>query len=536
VIMIVLVNHFSQRHGGNTMNQRNSIRLITILIFALLYLSACGTAPTPSETLLGSYQENGSGGFSHRWLVYIIPPQEGAADQSIFVDLNGQRLGPYSNLSRRFEISPSGEHIAFAAEKNGKWVIVVDGEEKWEQDGLGYISYAWSPDLEGKAFIPQTSAAIMKFSPDGEQLAYMVKVNETDWAIYINGKSGKTYQSIGADVRFVNGKVAYWMEDSAGKGYVYGDSSLGPYDEVWKTYFSSDGKHFVVKVKKQGKFLLVKDGQEQDVSGEIDSYAIGSTGELAYSVNSGSGLKVYLDSQEFPGLYDEVTQLTVSPDGKHLAFWGRQGSNWSVVTDTHTYPGFSGYYFYQIGGENYSIFWDQGSSNLAYFALQGKDVILTLNGEQQPKPDLPGIPTTAIVDDQGNIIGESRMGMPAIDRQAFTQCLLQSASIKCDPLSVTLIKGELAYIETGEQGSFMVMGSTREGPYKSIESSLLSSSDNKHYAYIVSTEQGQQAVVDGVLLDWAYEAIYKAQFIADTGFGYLGKRDNQIYGGFYPLK
>jgi hypothetical protein len=496
-------------------------------------------APTKaiaSETLLGNYQENGNGGFSSHWLAYIVEPQEGATDQSSFVELNGQRLGPYSNLSRRFEISPNGEHIAFAAEKNAKWVIVVDGQEMWEHESVGYTYYAWGPDLEGKAFIPQTNAAILEFSPSGDQLAYMVKVNDAEWAIYINGKPGQTYQSVSTNIQFVEEKLAYWAEGSTGKVYIYGDSILGPYEEIWKTAFSSDRKHFVFAVKKQDAYLLVVDGKEQDLSGEIDNYEMGPAGELAYSTKSGAGMKVNFGSQELPDVYDEISQLTISPDGKHLAFWARQGFSWSVVTDTRNFPGFDGYYFYESSGEIYSILWDKESANLAYFARNGKDVILALNGEQHPVPGFPGIAISVIVDDQRNIVGESRMGMPNLDRQAYVECLLQSDSLMCDPLSVTLIRDELAYIETGEKESFMVIGTKKEGPYASIDSVLLRSSDNMHYAYIVTNGKGQQTVLDGTLMDWAYEAVYRAQFIGDTGFGHLGKRGNEIYGVFYPYR
>ena len=98
------------------------------LALALVQLTACGQvrlskAPPPfSETILGTYRKDLSGGFSPYWVAYIIDPEKGEADQSSFVELNGKRLGPYAQVSGMIEISRNGKHIAFAAKKGEKWV------------------------------------------------------------------------------------------------------------------------------------------------------------------------------------------------------------------------------------------------------------------------------------------------------------------------------------------------------------------------------------------------------------------------------
>jgi hypothetical protein len=490
--------------------------------------------PGPTETVVGSYMEDGTGGFSHRWVAYEIRPEEGAADQSLFVELNGQRLGPYTNLSGLFAISADGEHIAFAAEKDGAWHIVVDGEDRWEHPALGWATYTWSSDLEGRSVTMQSQAVILALSATGDQVAYLSQEGDGQWAMCVNGQCSP-HEDVGSDVHFVDGKPAYWAQDAAGQIFVYGDQTLGPYDELWRTRTSSDGKHWVVVAKRQGSFLLLIDGREQSVPGEVVAYEIGPGGEVAYAFKADGKVKVVFDGQELPGEVDAVEYPAISPDGKHVAFWARSGSAWSVVTDREAYPGFGGYYFYDIGGEYYSILWDKSSENLAYVARGvGEGVVFALNGKQQPDVAISGFTPSMYVDDEGNNVGVQCLGCPPINPPGFVECLLRRGESNCDPTEAVIAGGELAYIEAGDTESFLVIGARKEGPYPGIEGPLLTSADG-HYAYVVDTDLGQQMVVDGNLMDLAYEAIYRPRFVEGRGLAHLGKRGDSLVSVFYPF-
>jgi hypothetical protein len=520
---------------------KKKFALFFTMLLSIVLVNGCIASSTPatllvqSETLLGDYKEGVDGGFSHRWLAYIIEPQKGSTETTYFVELNSQRLGPYSGLSWLFRFSDDGEHIAFAAKRDEKWVIVVDGQEKWEYKSLGWCEYAWTPNLEGSSFIPQTSAAILKFSPAGDQLAYYVITNDTEHNIFLNGEAGPSFLSISVNIRFVDGKLCYWTWNAADKpSYVYGDKILGYYNKAWETKYSSDNKHFVFVAEKQGELVLVADGQEQKLGGENAGYNIGPSGEVAYAVKSGESVKVYFSGRELPGKYDEITELTISPDGKHLAFWARQDSTWSLVTDNEIYSGYDGYYYYSCGGEHYSIFWGEDPENIAYFAIIDKHVVLVLNGQQQPLVKFSGLIINQNVDVESDRFGEEVLNGQTIDRQALVQYLLEREQLQCDPFAVTMFQGKLAYIETGEKESFMVIGTDRMGPYASINSALLTSEDNEHYAYFISTDKGKQLILDGKLMDWAYDATYKPQFLSGKGIAFLGIREGKVYNVFYP--
>ena len=164
--------------------------------------------PAPfSETILAPYTKAGSGGFSPYWAAYIIAPKDGAKDKDSFIDLNGKRLGPYTNLSGLIELSGDGKHIAFAAEKAGQWIVVVDGVEKYSVKAMEWSWSAWSPDLEGNSFIPQTQAAMLQFSSDGKSLAYAGDLADGKKAVFVNGKPGPSFAGLGDSISFVDGQL-----------------------------------------------------------------------------------------------------------------------------------------------------------------------------------------------------------------------------------------------------------------------------------------------------------------------------------------
>ena len=186
-----------------------------VLSLAFLPWTACGQPAIPrrpaqfSEAVLGAYRKDGAGAFSPYWAAYIIEPEKGAADQSTYVDFNGKRLGPYTQVSGMMEVGGDGKHIAFAAQKGGKWIVAVDGVEKYTHDGLLWPWSAWSPTLEGNSYIPQTRAAVLAFSPDGLIIAYPAQTADGKYAVFVNGKTGPVYPSVGTGARLCRrqGKV-----------------------------------------------------------------------------------------------------------------------------------------------------------------------------------------------------------------------------------------------------------------------------------------------------------------------------------------
>jgi hypothetical protein len=511
-------------------------QIATLGIVFCTILSGCGRGEEPnqassqpprkskspsqfSETTLCPYRKDASGGFSPYWVAYIIDPAKDANDKSSFVELNGQRLGPYAQVSRMMEVSRDGKHIAFAAEKSGKMVVVVDGVEKFTHEGLLWPWCAWSPTLEGNSFVPQTQAAVLEFSPDGQSIAYPAKMTDGQYAVFVNGKPGPAFPVVGSSIGFVAGQVQYhaFLKDDK-TVEVHGERLLGPYDGTFRTKVSPDGNHCCFGARIGDKRVLVVDGETRELPGELTSYVIGNGGFVAYAYRVSGKEKVRVGKVDLPGDYDEVAEMTPSPDSTKVAFWGRRGEEWKVVAGDKELPGFDGYFYYQCGGRKYSVMWSPDAEHIAYYARERSSGMLVLDGQKLEAPyKPPGFTLQRIVDDKRQVVGLGMMNGPQMDTDAFVQAVLLRNEIKCDPFSTTLFDRQLCYIEKGESDAFMHVGDKKEGPYKSVKSVLLVAPHGKHYAYFVQTDKGDQIVIDGTIAPQVYDAIYRPLFNEEDG-------------------
>lgn len=477
------------------------------------FLHSVVAAVTPpvhfSETPLCPYRKDGNGGFSPWWVAYIVEPAEGATDKSTYVDVNGKRLGPYSNVSGLMRTSRDGKHLAFAAQKNDNWVIVVDGVEKYTQKGLLWPWSAWSPSLEGNSFIPQTRAAVFLFSPDGRTLAYPAETADGKYAVFVNGQPGPEFPDIGADISFVAGRVKYYAFNSDKKFLeVHGTQVLGPFDHSYNTVTSPDERHYMLRASTGDKNVMVVDDQSRDLPGPVGSYVIGDNGAVAYAYPAAGKYRVRMNTTDLPGEYDQVVELTLSPDGKNVAFWAKSGNTWSLWAMNREFPGFGGYYYYVAGGSKYSVLWSRDSQHIAYYVRDNGSLVL--DGQKLPNGYRPGgIMLENIVDDDGVTVGAGMMSAPEVDPQALVEAVLLRDSTQCDPFSTSLFGSALTCVEKKDNAVYMHIGSKTEGPYKGIRSVLFASAHAAHYAYIVETDKGQQIVIDGVVRPHAYDAIYR---------------------------
>jgi len=540
-----------------------SVLRTLVTIGAVLSLAACGNQATDeakaqrdksklaeqphelkstltfSETVLCPYMKNGSGAFSPYWVAYIIDPVEDAKDQSSFVELNGKRLGPYARVSRMMEISRDGKHIAFAAEKNEKWVVVVDGVEKYTHSGLLWSWCAWYPSLEGESYIPQTQAAVLEFSRDGQSIAYPAKTEDGKYAVFLDGKEGPSFPSIGADVSFVAGRVIYHAFPAEEKTVkVHGDQVLGPYDSSYKTKVSTNGQHYCFWAKTGEKSVLVVDGYTDELPGEVTDYVIGNDGLVACAYKNSGKYRVRIGKTDLPSEYDEVTQLTLSPDNTKAAFWARIGSKWTLMAGGQELPGFDGYFYYDCGGQRYSVMWNPDSQHIAYYVRKGGNGVLVLDGQKlEAAFSPPGFPLQLLVDDNGHTVGVGMMQGPQMDTEAFVQAVLMRDKAKCDPFSATLCGQALCYVEKNDSTAYMHVGEKKEGPYRSIKSTLLASAGGKHYVYIVQTDKGQQSVIDGTVAPHIYEAIYRPILNEEDGsLDILAVKDGNVVRVVQPLR
>jgi hypothetical protein len=535
--------------------------LILLLVALVAIVPACrgrkpGATGRPGETFLADYEKKTPGGFSQRWVAYIREKKVRLSNRTeYFVELNGQRLGPYSSLSRAFEVNEDGEHIAFAAEKQGKWVVVVDGQEKWWHGSLGWADYRIYPFLGadlvsvlvgGLSAAPER-AAILQFSPNGKQLAYVIDFGEDRRTVAVNGVPGPEFQGYSVPLSFTPaGLLWVGFDGNRQQTVVLPGKRLGPYDDSGLMHLSSNKQHWGFRAVRDGSSRIIVDGEERFAVARPMKVDIGNTGEAAYSYQVGDRWRVNFAGRDLPGVFDEAALLSVSPDGGHVAFWARRAKKWSVVTDMREYPGFDGYFqhYHQPSEIRVSILWGAGAQHIAYFARKGEDPILVLDGKEvRDGGVMPWASRGNLTDDDNHVVGYETVRRPEFAAEAFVECLASTAAARCIPESSAIISGSLVYVERAGGVQYVVAGAKRAGPFQSV-GDLMVSLDKRHFATIVSRQlaanpleqaSDQQVVLDGDLQPYTYTDIERPAFVGTTEFAYLGIRLNRVYRVAHPL-
>jgi Tol biopolymer transport system component len=223
--------------------------------------------------------------------------------------------------------SPDSRKVAFVAGKVGHRVGIVDGVAVTRNypDVGGGTGMVFSPDsarlayvacgsgketvvLDGVEVGTYDSVGQLHFSPDGRSVLYTAWRNQKPRAV-LNDVEGETYDAIGTfrpPFSLDSKRIAY-AAVRAGKEFVVVDEKEhGPYDGISSCYFSPDSQHVAYKATQGGKEFVVVDGK--------------------------AGAR-----------YDNVGMLTFSPDSKHLAYLARRGEARFAVVDefeSESQPGF----------------------------------------------------------------------------------------------------------------------------------------------------------------------------------------------------
>jgi hypothetical protein len=170
----------------------------------------------------------------------------------------------------------SRQRIAWRDKRDGKWVVVVDGESL----GLAYDRVEW-----------------IIFSRDNQHVAYRAQ-RAKKWIAVVDGKE------VGAE-----------------------------FDEVGNPIFSPDGLHLAYPAKQAKSWMMVVDGQSGPPYRELGPprYSPDSA-RVSYNAKQGNKWLNVLDGKE-SALYDDVTNPTFTPDSKHVYFVAAQKKQWFMTLD-----------------------------------------------------------------------------------------------------------------------------------------------------------------------------------------------------------
>lgn len=210
---------------------------------------------------------------------------------------------------------PDGASLAYAAAKNGRAVLVVNGAVK---------EAAGSQDLQSVS-----EAAV---SSDGAHLALVV-TTEGGQACLVNGVASKTYPVVSGLQRIPGrGTFAFHAGERSGGGdvhrWVVADTELPAGAGIGRIFFSPDGAHHAYVLRELGKSpVVLLDGKPLVVEGAVlteirqTTLLFSPDGTRLACVAEGGGWRVVVDGKASPPIAGGgVDSLLFSPDSKHLAF------------------------------------------------------------------------------------------------------------------------------------------------------------------------------------------------------------------------
>ncbi|MBI4708343.1 MAG: hypothetical protein HY761_10555 [Candidatus Omnitrophica bacterium] len=502
------------------------------------------TILNPNETVISDYREKDDGMFSNMWAVYILSEGEGEK-KDWFIELNGKKIGPFENNSDLISFSPNGKQVVFAAKekKANKWSVYVNGVKRWSFDGLAWGTYTWPLGLKGNTIRSQSKAVVFVQSDDDKFVSFLSSREEGDktlWANVTNGKEGRYYQNVSTDINFINSKVAYWAwkSDNA-KYFVVGNEEYGPYDEAYSIKFSDNKKHFAFIAKSKGKNILVLDGKENIMPGEIETHALGNDGNYTVAYTQKGSVHVIQNGATWPKNYSETVwhQFRMTPDGKTLAGWFKQDGKWYVVVNGKTEYGPYESYYYIKAGEIFSLFLGRTGENVAYFTrlIEGNSTGMEfyLNGKKiENAPSFGGFAMTVYQDDSGSIVGTGLMGGVEADIVAIAD----AASVGADnPLKAKYFGSHLVYTKKKGELTYVVVDNKEFGPFVDA-GSFCSSPSGNHYGYIAENQNGKWVVVDGKYQSSYYDSVYKLQFTAENEIAFLTIKNGKVVRIFSKIK
>ncbi len=219
--------------------------------------------------------------------------------------------------------SADSKHVATSALKNEEWCVLVDG--KVVGTAQTYAALASGPSSPSA---PHSAIVDFVFSPNGAHFAY------TRLERYVRENNGARIEG------------ATW-------GVVYDQApQLGEFDAAGSPTFSPDGQRFAYKVFSHAQW------QGLSLDFKPPTYPGGSIAQLTFSPDSkrfayvhvaggdkpfmgvsradeaslaGGRWSIVVDGAADEQTFDEIRDLTFSPDSKRTAFRARRGKHWSIV-------------------------------------------------------------------------------------------------------------------------------------------------------------------------------------------------------------
>ncbi len=402
--------------------------------------------------------------------------------------------------------SPDSRHVAFLAQTQGKWVVVVDGMASPPFNTFAKGSFTFNAtgtrwlvtaDESGKRLLlldnqpgkPYDDILHPHFSPDGQRVAYAARVG-TQWFAVIDGvPSAPCDALLDGNILFSpDSKRAIYAAKTPEKwSIVTGSGEPKTYDGVapGTLAFSPDGARWAVAVSREGRWFILDAGVEGKP-------------------------------------FDRITDGSVafSPDGKHLAYVAEQNGKMQVIHDGVEEAPFDSIDSTPLFGA--------GMSHLAYVARNAKESMVVVDAK--PVGTYEKVPSPPFFSDDGN-----RLAFVAIQGRRTRVIVDGKEAAECDEvLQPPLFSPDgkrLAFaIRRGHQQMAVIDGV--EGTPAQAVGRIAFSPDSKHVAYGAQADGNLHLVCDTAATGDYGGFIHGAALVfdGDSSFNTLVFRDNDLLG------
>lgn len=255
--------------------------------------------------------------FVNEQLIYVGT----TPDRKRHVVINNKLLGPEYEEVRYLRVTEDAKHYAFAAQKNGEFMVVVDGKPgtprkfvTWMQD-LVFSSNGRPAFMASVAVKAPVEGNEQVLFVDDREVARGVRAFATiDWV-------GNPVSSVYVIFSLDGTKYAYTKVVPGGVAAVIAGKAGRAYDSIGLVQFSQDSRHAYF-VGQRGQSFVVVDGREMPGVNRMDDFIFSNDGmHFAYLAYMQDGNHVVVDGKESPRYYNFIAHsLAFSPDSKHYVY------------------------------------------------------------------------------------------------------------------------------------------------------------------------------------------------------------------------
>lgn len=214
--------------------------------------------------------------------------------------------------------SEDSQRLAYAAETDSGWVVVIDSVAGRPWSGIGEVV----------------------FGPD-HQLAYVAE-DSGRWRVILKGNPGPSFEAImqGSLTFSAYGRcLAFAVAEGAGFRVVVDGVPSQLYEAVGALRFDADGERLAYAVIRNGRHYLALDERLLGPFLSLADFTLGPNGRLGMLVRSQDGWRAMIDGRESEP-FDNLGAIRFSQGGQY-AYAAERDSSWFVVLNGEHHVGYA---------------------------------------------------------------------------------------------------------------------------------------------------------------------------------------------------